>query len=372
MKPKTKKVKKKRELTLGNMAMILMSTVSLVLILKFPEVSIEYINRGLKLCVSTVIPSLFPFMVVSELIVGSGFSESMGRIFKKPARLLFGISGEGASAFLLGTLCGFPIGTRVAISLYERGNISRDELSRLVCFSNNPSSAFVISAIGATLFGCREFGVALYFITIVSSLIVGMIQNLLLPSDITVDTCKSTKERKGQGGIAVFSEAVSSSALSMLKICAFIVFFSSFTGVVGVLLSHFGASQSARALLFSFFELTCGASEAAGISEISVAVLVAAFAVGWSGLSMHFQMIGLCNGIRIPFTRYFLAKLSEGLLNVAFVFLYFKRFSSELYFDAQSVGVFYMFDSSIGVLSITVSTIFFLSLGVTVLKNRIR
>ena len=141
------RLKTKKGVKLGEVGMIFMSALSLVLILKFPEVSIEYINRGLKLCVSTVIPSLFPFMVVSELIVAGGFAESVGAFFKKPARLLFGISGEGASAFLLGTLCGFPIGTRVAISLYERGRISREELSRLVCFSNNPSSAFVISAV---------------------------------------------------------------------------------------------------------------------------------------------------------------------------------------------------------------------------------
>ena len=363
------RLKTKKGVKLGEVGMIFMSVLSLVLILKFPEVSIEYINRGLKLCVSTVIPSLFPFMVVSELIVAGGFAESVGAFFKKPARLLFGISGEGASAFFLGTLCGFPIGTRVAISLYERGRISREELSRLVCFSNNPSSAFVISAVGVGLFGCREFGVALYVITIASSVTIGIIQNLLLPSDKLIIVSKSTKDTRGQGGIAAFSEAVSSSASAMLKVCAFIVFFSSFTGVVGVLLSYFGVPQSARALLFSFFELTCGASEAACVSELSVAVLVAAFAVGWSGLSVHFQMIGLCNGISIPLTRYFLSKLGEGALNAVLVLLYFKGFSDNLHFDAKSVGVFSVLEANGGALYFAIDFFFVLCLAFGIFKR---
>lgn len=362
-------IKKRKGMTLGEVGMMLMSVVSLVLILKFPEVSIDYINRGLKLCVSTVIPSLFPFMVVSELIVRSGFADSVGAVFKKPARLIFGISGEGASAFLLGTLCGFPIGTRVAISLYGRGRISSEELSRLVCFSNNPSSAFVISAVGTSLFGSRRFGVVLYVITIISSLIVGVVQNLVLPSCDFVALPMSAKDEKKEAGIAEFSEAVSSSAVAMLKICAFIVFFSSFTGVVGVLLSYFGFSEEARALLFSFFELTSGASEAAGISELSLAVTLAAFAVGWSGLSVHFQMIGLCNGIQIPLGRYFLSKLCEGVLNAALVFVYFKCFSGRLHFDAQSVSVFSLFESNCGGLPLAIDLLFVACLGFLAFKR---
>ena len=352
-----------------------MSVLTLFLILLFPSLAIDYMNRGMKLCVTTVIPSLFPFMVASELIVMTGAVRPFGRLLGAPARLLFGISGEGASAFVLGTVCGFPIGTRAAVSMYKRGSITHGELSRLVCFSNNPSSAFVISAVGATLFGSRQFGSALYFITILSSIIVGILQNIIIGKRDKGGSVEPISAENGEKkGIGEFSAAVSSSAQAMLSVCAFVVFFSAFTGTLGVLLTGFGTSEMTRALFFSLFELTGGVAAAAGVEPLSVAVVLAAFAVGWSGLSVHLQMIGICDGIQIPLRRYFLAKLSQGLINAALVFGYFKLFGDTLTFDVKSVGVFESFDGGALRLAIFVSAAFFTCLifaTMTKVKKRI-
>ena len=342
-----------------------MSVLTLSLILLFPDIAIDYMNRGMKLCVGTVIPSLFPFMVASELIVVTGAARIFGRFLRAPAGLLFGVSGEGASALLLGTVCGFPVGTRSAVSLYKRGEISFDELSRLVCFSNIPSSAFIISAVGTTLFGSREFGSALYFITILSSLTVGVIQNIMLGRAKTQRVIER-KEEKERRGISEFSGAVSSSAMAMLGVCAFVVFFSTFTGTLGSILLELGASQMTRAIFFSFFELTCGVAEASGVEPLTTAILVAAFAVGWSGLSVHLQMIGICDGIGIPLCRYFSAKLSQGVINAALVYLYLKMFGETLTFDVKSVGAFLSFGCSFGGFGVFVLATFVFSLALAV------
>ena len=73
---------------------------------------------------------------------------------------------------------------------------------------------------------------------------------------------------------------------------------------------------------------------------MSIAVLIAAFAVGWSGLSVHFQMISVSDGIPLPLTRYFISKLFEGILNVIFVWIYLSFFGKTLIFEAESVGTF--------------------------------
>lgn len=70
----------------GQVFFCLMSTFCFVLILRNPDVAIEYMGRGLSLCARTVIPSLFPFMVISELMVRSGAGEALGRLFSRPMR----------------------------------------------------------------------------------------------------------------------------------------------------------------------------------------------------------------------------------------------------------------------------------------------
>ena len=355
----------RKKVAWGKAGLAFMSVLSLFLILKEPSLSIDYVERGMKLCITTVIPSLFPFMVVSELIVLCGAAEFIGRPLDRLSRALFGVSGEGASALVLGTVCGFPVGTRVALSLFREERISYGELLRLICFSNNPSSAFVISAVGSTLFGSHRFGVALYFITLASSFLVGIGQNILLGRGKGFSQrVTSVAEKKENKGISTFPDAVSSSAFAMLKICAFVVFFSTFTGVFDTLLSSFHLSQTVKAALFSFFELNCGVYAAAGIKDTLAATLVAAFAVGWSGLSVHFQMVGICEGIDLPFRRYFFAKLCQGLINVLLMGVYFRIFRENIVFDAESVGAFLVYDTSLSPLVISVLACFFVCVAV--------
>ncbi len=362
---KDTKTKKAARFSAGGLAVAVLSIVTLFFVMRFPDVAIEYMQRGLGLCVRVVIPSLFPFMVVSELIVRSGAASYFAKPLGVFSQRLFGVRGEGATAFLLGIICGFPIGTRAAVSLYRRREISFEELQRLVCFSNNPSSAFVISAVGVTLFGCREFGVVLYFITVLTSVLVGVGQNILCrPREKAQEFSSLQKEEKEteERGISIFSGAVNSAALSMLSVSAFVVFFSTFTGTVGELVSYTGLDESFSALLFSFFELTSGAASAACVRPLSVAILITAFAVGWSGLSVHFQVISICEGLGLSLGRYFFSKLLQGVLNALFVWIYFLLFGNTLDFEVQSVSAFLNFSNEQTIIGATVGISFFLSL----------
>ncbi len=301
-----------------------MGLFSLALIIKNSDVAIEYMKRGLSLCTKTVIPSLFPFMVVSDIIVSSGITAYAAPILKKPMKLLFGIGGEGGCAVFLGTLCGFPIGARSAVSLYDKGRISKGELERILTFANNPSSAFIISAVGMTLFGDREFGRVLYLTTLISAALTGIAGKLLFgkKSEINMPMTCICDANRTLGSAEIFTEAVSSSALGMLKVCAFVVFFSAFVGTVGMASERAVLPQEVRTLIFSLCELTSGVAEAANLSSRKNGAILAAFASGWSGFSVHFQIMSICSGRDISLKPYFLSKLFQGLAGAFLMWLW--------------------------------------------------
>lgn len=62
--------------------------------------------------------------------------------------MLTGLSGEGAYAFVLGLLCGYPMGAKLTADLYHAGKISRQESEYLLTFCNNPSPAFLVTYVG--------------------------------------------------------------------------------------------------------------------------------------------------------------------------------------------------------------------------------
>lgn len=305
----------------GRLAFALISMFFLGLLLRNAEVAIAYLSEGLALCAKTLIPSLFPFMVLSELIVSSGAMRPLGRLLARPFHRLFHVGGEGAGALLLGFLCGFPLGTKTAVSLYRQGRLSLEELRRLLTFCNVPSAAFLINAVGISLFGRRSLGVELYVVTLLSSLLIGIFGARLERERDWEPVPPPPLQAEKKSALTAFTGAVSSSAFAMLHVCAFVIFFSAAVGILEEALSSRALPRELTAFCFGLFELTGGMSRAAACAP-EAAPYLCAFMAGWSGLSVHFQIMSLCDEIPISPRSYFVAKLAQGLLNVLLLWGY--------------------------------------------------
>lgn len=299
----------------GRLAFCAFCGLCLFLILCHSDTAVSYMSQGLSLCAEMVIPSLFPFMVLSELLVESGGGEILGKLWERPLRRLFGISGAGVCALMMGLVCGFPVGTKTAVSLCRRGDISPEELSRLICFCNIPSSAFLINAVGVSLFGNRRFGLISYVICLLAALLTARILHLFSPLPP-----KEERPRKAAltSGVQIFTHAVTSAALAMLYVCAYVVFFSAFIGTLGHLLRGVASGPLFTALLFGLFELSGGVMQASAIPDPTMAQMVTLILCGWSGLSVHLQILSLCDdlpsGASVRVRPYLLCKLIQVLL----------------------------------------------------------
>lgn len=304
----------------GQLFFCFMAAFCLLLVLRNADAAVEYMGRGLRLCVDTVIPSLFPFMVISELLVRSGAGEVLGRVFARPMKWLFGLSGAGSTAVVLGSLCGFPMGARTAVGLLDRGEITREECAHLLTFSNNPSSAFLITAVGVSLFGSRQAGVLLYLTVLGSGLLTGLIFRLLLrrhgDGACAHTTCVHTSSGLHPGGVDTFTASVTGAASGMLTVCAYVAFFSTLSGILSAAAFRSAGAipPTLWALLCGFLELSGGIGEASALPDAGTALVVSAAVAGWSGLSVHCQVMSMCEGRGISFGPYILAKAMQSAL----------------------------------------------------------
>ena len=154
----------------------------------------------------------------------------------------------------------------------------------------------------------------LYLSVILSAIVVGVAAKLICQNKKSLSAERALcvlKIRKS--GTELFTSAVSNSAVSMLTVCAYVTFFSSLLGCLGVLLERWGISETFFAAIFGFFEISGGVGMAAEITDTRIAILLAAAILGWSGLSVHLQISSVCKG-RIDLRPYFLAKLAQSTL----------------------------------------------------------
>lgn len=298
----------------GSLGFGILGVGCIALLLLYADGAVEAVKKGLQLCHNTVIPALFPFMVASEILVGCGGAAAIGRVLARPFRAVLGVPGAATCPIVLGALCGFPTGARAMAALYDRGELSARQCTRLLTFINLPSSAYLISAVGAGLLGSRRTGALLWGISLLCAGLTALLTRILLRDDVPDAQQEITPVRMGA---AVFTGAVGTAAQSMLAVCAYVLFFSAVLGALQSALAGISLSPVLHALVYGLLELSGGMAHAAAIPHATQAAMVCAALASWSGLSVMCQIMTVCHGRGFSFVPYLLAKLGQAILAAA-------------------------------------------------------
>lgn len=294
-------------------ALWLLSLFLLFYFLRSPSAASTSARAALDVCSAGLIPSLFPFIVLVSVINSSGLSHLIAQAVGTPLKWLFGIPKSATTVVILGALGGFPIGAVCTRELYLGGEITKSEAERLITFTNNASPAFCIGVIGASLYGDVNFGVRLYFCQLTAAALLGIVQRKRTPHT-------ATKAVYAQKSIShTITSAISDSASTMLKICAFAIFFTVVGDAICFTVGHYFGSV-ASALTGAVCELTLGARSCAALGG-DISRVLCAFAVGWSGISVHTQIASILSDCDIKMRRYYLCKLLQGILTASLTFI---------------------------------------------------
>ena len=316
-----------------------------------PGEAIAGAKEGLGLCGNVIVPSLFPFFVLSALAVDLGLAAYLGRAMEGVMRPLFRVNGCCAAAVVMGFVGGYPVGARTALGLYQQGLCSRDEAERLLAFCNNSGPAFILGVVGAGVFGSGKVGLLLYLTHALSSLMVGLLFRFHGGRAAALGS-PGRAQFKAVRASAAFTGAVGKALQSTLSICAFVVFFSvmlrllaAFGVLSGVarLLGLFGVGPEwARRLVAGLLELSSGVASLSGAGAGGVPM--AAFMLGWAGLSVHCQVLSFLADSGLSVRTYLLGKLCHGVIAAALTAFFTRLFpldapvSAYLADQAQSIA----------------------------------
>lgn len=272
----------------------------LVGLLLAAEETAQAVRDGLALCAGSVIPALFPFFVASGLFISLGGAESLGRLLGPLLRPL-GCGGAGGGALVLGLVGGYPVGARSVGELYRQGLCTRRQCQRLLLFCNNSGPAFIIGVAGLGCFGSLWAGLWLYLFHVLSAL--GLAA--LLPR---AEETAPAPLRAPPAPLTAFLQAVQSAMETMLRLCAFVIFFlvllRLLTGLTG--LRHPG--------VLGLVELTQGIL---GLESSPAGFCWAAGLLGWGGLSVHCQTAAVLGDTPLRLGPYLLAKALQGAVSAA-------------------------------------------------------
>ncbi len=302
------------------------------LLVLYPAQAAAGAKAGLAVCWGIILPSLFPFMVLGNMMSALGIPSAMGRFFSPLTGRLFGVSGAGAAAFFLGLTGGYPLGAVTAASLYSSGEISKAEGSRLLRFCDNTGPAFIVSVAGSAIFKSAAAGFFLYGIHIASALLVGV----MLKGKPRISQHRGSAPKRSDFFL-VFTASVKTATLTCISVCGFVVFFSALTELLdstGVLPALAGTMSHrlgmelhfSRSLLTGLLELGNGIGSMAGLSLNGTNLALCAFILGWGGISVRCQAISAIKESGLPVAGHLLGKLLHGILSALLCVLFYPVF----------------------------------------------
>lgn len=325
------------------LAVILLSVSLMILLIIVPEPVLAGARNGLMLCGGTIIPSLYPFLVLSSFVIGSGAADSCGRLLEPLTRYAFNLPGSAGAALFLGAIGGYPVGADAVSKLCANGSLSKKESERLLCFAINSSPAFIIGAVGAGFFHNTQTGMILYAAHILASFSIGFILRFASKSDSRRKCAGHHIAGKSDNLSLAFVKSVTGSAESIITICAFVVIFSALnsllncTGAITFLSSAVSAiipppptdAQFYSRAAVGILEVTNGCAAASG-SVGFPAVLLASSMLGFSGLSVQFQVIALIKQSGLSAKLFIATRFLHMLLSTALSFVLFNIFPSAI------------------------------------------
>ena len=283
-------------------------------LLRFPQEVSAAVTEGLRLSVSVLIPSLFPFFICVNLTSALGLTGVLARVFAPVMRRMFHVSGAGCTAVLCGAAGGYPSGAQCVAALYREGQLSRAEAEYLLLFCNNAGPAFLFGAVG-TVLGIGMTGcLLLWGIHLLSALVIGLVNR---PKEAPNAALPPVQRANASGAVV---EAVRSAGQSVLQITMFVAAFSVLARLLTMAAAHI-LPDGVCTVLTGMLELSGGIAALANLPiALRWKLALASFFLGFGGLCVWMQTQAVLAPAGLSGCGMLLAKLAQGLLAALITF----------------------------------------------------
>lgn len=286
-----------------------------------PAKCLGYSLTGLDLWFHNMIPALFPFMVLSGIMLRMNLADKFAAIVKPLFYPLFRINNSGIFAIVSGFLFGFPMGARIITDLYSNKKLTKTEASYLLAFCNNIGPIYFISFVLSTLNLKRiiPYLIGMYGIpfvygiilrhTVYRNIIQGKPHEMLSPN---------VESEVPMGFLEALDVSITSGLHGITRLGGYMIFFNLLNILPNILLPYSGYS----AIINAVFEITSGISAIGSSNPLAVFILLPA-----GGLSCIAQTYSAMEETDLSLSHYVGHKLVLTLITICYYVVYQSIFS---------------------------------------------
>lgn len=267
--------------------------------------------------------SVFPFIILSNILIYFNYHLFLNKIFKKPLNKLFNISSSSI-IFILSILSSMPSNSIYTKNLLDNKLINITEANKILTFTYFPSISFMIGTVGYKMFNNIKIGILL--------LLSNYIYNILIGIYLRKDKINFTLENKNSINKTSFFDMLTNTILNAFKTCAIILGnLIIFIIIINILNKYLNINNTLLSILSGLLELTTGSNMLSLLDiNINLKIALTSLIINFSGLSILFQSKSILNDYNINIKRILIIKLIFSIIIsiLLYIFLYYSALYS--------------------------------------------
>jgi len=281
------------------------------------------VSYSFNIWINNIFPSLFPFFVLSEILINYGFVELISELFKPIFQKLFKINGNAAFIFIMSMLTGFPSNAKYTKELYIQNKLTEKEATKILMFSHFSNPLFILGTIAVTFLNDKHLGLLIMISHYISNIIIGIIFRNYNKSDTNYEKFslknailkmhnKRINNNKKIG--TIISTALTNSINTLLLLLGVITTFLIITTIID---NNFHPNLFNKTIISGILEMTQGLKHVSilDLSNYYKAILITGI-ISFGGLSVHTQIISIISDTKIKYLPFLFARILHVIISV--------------------------------------------------------
>ena len=303
-----------------------------------PKKYMMSVSTGLNIWVSSVLPALLPFFIITKSFTYLNILPYNNKFFKKMAKL-FNVPACGIYIFFMSIISGYPIGAKLIEEFYKKGYINSKQATKLVTICMTSGPLFIVGTVGCMFLGSLTLGFVLLISHIMGCIINGLLYRNFITKDITFNSIEYNSTYSDNPLYDIMLNSILSVLIVGGYIAVFYMLIQMFNNtnilyvlnqIVEKILCLFNTEKSVSSFIVEgLLEITQGCKNI-GLLKISniKKVVTCSLLIGFGGFCVHLQSLTFLISSKVNLKFYFFSKISQSIISAVcafFIMLLFFR-----------------------------------------------
>ena len=271
--------------------------------------------QAIKLWFDNLLPTLFPFFIITDILSYYGFMEYIAKLFGNIMKL-FKLPKQTSYILFMSLFSGFPGNSKLIKELLDHQSLTINDANKLLTFTHFSNPLFIIGTVGTLYLHNQKIALIILLVHYLTNIIIGLLFRNIYPEN-TLNTQSLNREKIPF--IKLLTNSINMAFANLIIILGIIIVFSLFVNIMTINLK---ISAFNKSILFSFLEITKGLQLITDLSiSVSIKATLITFFLSFGGISIHLQVMSILKDYKINYYLYIISRIMHASISSIIIYL---------------------------------------------------